>query len=302
MAMAAGFRQVISGERQEFRHEYVCHEPSGYYAFTLTIARIASDGAVHALIARENSREHKRADTSRGFGSAEARRVAPAAREGTPNRLLSALPDDEYERLFAGFEPVKLTYGEVLYEPGEPIRYVYFPNDCPVSLLTVVEGRSLEVGLIGPEGLVGSGLALGGTTSACRALVQGSGTAVRMKSRDFLQELQRSPALQLALLCSIDSLLIQVTQNAACNRFHVIVERLARWLLMTRERSPSPKFCLTQDFLSKMLGTRRESVTEAANVLKLRNLIDYSRGNITILDQRGLEAASCSCYRRVKVA
>ena len=302
-AMAAGFRQVMSGASPRFRREFVCRGRNGHCAFTLTIARITSDGDVHALVTRENIRTHKPTGTVRRIGSAKADRISTEARTATSNRLLNVLPDEEFQRLLVGFEPVNLAYGQVLYEPGDQIEFVYFPNDCPVSLLTVVEGhRSLEVGLVGREGIVGSRLALGGTTSSDRALVQGSGTAVRMKSAHFLRELRRSPGLQRVLLRFIDTLLIQVTANAACNRFHLVGERLARWLLMTRERSPSRKFYLTHDFLANMLGTRRESVTEAASTLKLLHLIDYNRGTITILDQPGLEAASCSCYQRVKVA
>ena len=224
------------------------------------------------------------------------------ARAGTPNRLLAALPAKEYERLLPGLEPVKLTYGEVLYEPGEQMRHVYFPSNCLVSLLTVVEGhRALEVGLVGREGMVGSRLALGITASSVRALVQGTGTAVRMKSARFLQEFRRSPTLQRVLFHFTDTLMLQVTQTAACNRFHVVEARLARWLLMTRERLPSGEFHLTHEFLADMLGVRRVGVTAAASALQRQKLIRYRRGIITILDQQGLEAAACSCYRHVQI-
>jgi CRP-like cAMP-binding protein len=179
---------------------------------------------------------------------------------------------------------------------------VYFPGDCLVSLLTVVEGhRALEVGLVGREGMVGSRLALGGTTASARALVQATGTAVRIKSACFLREFKRSPTLQRALWRFTDALMIQVTRTAACNRFHMVEERLARWLLMTRERLPSGNFYLTQEFLADMLGVRRVGVTTAASALQRRKLIRYRRGTITILDQQGLEAACCSCYRHVQI-
>jgi CRP-like cAMP-binding protein/PAS domain-containing protein len=301
-AVAAGVRQVLAGGRELFRCEYAGHSQGENCAFTLTIAGIAGDGAVHAVVTRENVSEHKRARAPRGSRRTTASRIAAAARAGAPNRLLAALPAREHERLLAGLEPVKLTYGEVLYEPGEQMRYVYFPTDCVVSLLTVVEGhRALEVGLVGREGMVGSRLALGISASSVRALVQGTGTAVRMKSARFLQEFRRSPALQRGLLRFIDTLMIQVTQTAACNRFHVLEARLARWLLMTRERSPSSEFHLTHEFLADMLGVRRVGVTSAASTLQRRKLIHYRRGTITILDQQGLEAASCSCYRQVQV-
>ncbi len=301
-AVAAGLRQVLSGGRELFRCEYVCDSSGGHCAFTLTIAGITGNGAVHAVVTRENVSERKRASASRGCGRTKASRIAAIAQADAPNRLLAALPAKEYERLLAGFEPVKLTYGEVLYEPGEQMRHVYFPSDCLVSLLTVVEGhRALEVGLVGREGMVGSRLALGITTASVRALVQGSGTAVRIKSAGFLREFHRSPALQRALLHFTDALMIQVTQTAACNRFHMVEARLARWLLMTRERLPSSEFHLTQEFLADMLGVRRAGVTAAASALQRRKLIRYRRGTIKILDQQGLEASSCSCYQHVKL-
>jgi CRP-like cAMP-binding protein len=182
------------------------------------------------------------------------------------------------------------------------MNQVYFPNDCLVSLLTLVEGhRALEVGLVGREGMIGARLALGATTSTVRALVQGTGTALRMKAERFLREFRRSPTLQRVLLKFTDSLMIQISQTAACNRFHIVEARLARWLLMTAERMRSAEFHLTHDFLADMLGVRREGVTLSASALQRRGLISYRRGNITVLDQAGLEAASCSCYRHLQV-
>ena len=232
----------------------------------------------------------------------KAGRIAAVARATTPNRLLAALPAQEYERLLDGLEPVRLTYGEVLDEPGEPMRYAYFPCDCLVSLLTVIEGRrALEVGLVGREGMVGSRLALGFTTASVRALVQGTGTALRIESAHFLRTFERSPALRRALLRFTDSLMLQVTQNAACNRFHLVEARLARWLLMTRERVSSHEFHLTHEFLADMLGVRRVGVTLAASALQRQQLIRYRRGAIKILDQHGLEASACSCYQQVRL-
>ena len=301
-AVAAGLRQVLAGGRDLFRCEYVCDSSGARCAFTLTIAGIAGNGGAHAVVTRENVSEGKRASASRGSRRTKASRIATIAQADAPNRLLAALPVKEYERLLAGFEPVNLTYGEVLYEPGEQMRYVYFPSDCLVSLLIVVEGhRALEVGLVGREGMVGSRLALGITTASVRALVQGTGTAVRIKSAAFLREFHRSPALQRALLHFTDTLMSQVTQTAACNRFHLVEARLARWLLMTRERLPSSEFHLTQEFLADMLGVRRAGVTAAASALQRRKLIRYRRGTITILDQQGLEASSCPCYQHLKV-
>jgi CRP-like cAMP-binding protein len=243
-----------------------------------------------------------RGDVPGGFRYTEASRIAAMAQAAAPNRLLAALPAKEYERLVAGFEHVELTCGQVLYESGEPMRHVYFPSDCVVSLLTVVEGhRALEVGLVGREGMVGSRLALGITTASARALVQGTGTAVRIESVCFLRELHRSPMLRRALLLFTDALMMQITRTAACNRFHRIEARLARWLLMTRERLLTSEFYLTQEFLADMLGVRRAGVTTAACALQRQQLIRYRRGTITILDREGLQAAACSCYQHVKV-
>jgi CRP-like cAMP-binding protein len=244
----------------------------------------------------------KRPNVSQGSERAKASRIAAVARAGTPNRLLAALPAKEYVRLLACLEVVKLSYGEVLYESGEQMRHVYFPSDCLVSLLTVVDGhRALEVGLVGREGMVGARLALGVAASSIRALVQGTGTALRIGAARFLREFRRSPGLQQAVFHFTDALMNQVAQTAACNRFHVVEARLARWLLMTRERLPSGEFHLTHEFLADMLGVRRVGVTSAAGALQRKKLIRYRRGTITILDQQGLEAASCSCYRRVRI-
>ena len=299
-AVAAGLRQVLASGLEVFRCDYVCHFPGGRCAFSLNIVGIAGDGPVHAVVTRDNVSE--RAGSSRSSGRTKASRIAVVMQAGTTNRLLATLLAKEYEQLLGGLEPVQLTYGEVLYEPGEPIRYVYFPSDCLVSLLTVVDGhRALEVGLVGREGMVGSSLAMGSTNSSVRALVQGTGKAMRMKSTRFLREFRRSPTLQRALFRFTDALMIQVTQTAACNRFHVVEERLARWLLMTRDRLLSSEFNLTHEFLADMLGVRRAGVTSAASALRRRKLIRYVRGIITILDQRSLEAAACSCYQRVQI-
>ena len=217
------------------------------------------------------------------------------------NSLLGALPHKERRRLIDGMEQVALTYGDVLYEPGEQIKHVYFPNDSIVSLLTLVDRhQALEVGLVGREGMVGIPLALGVNVSPVRALVQGTGTAMRMKAAPFLRQLGQNLALQRGLHRYTYSLMAQVTQTAACNRFHVIEARLARWLLMTHDRMQTNPFQLTQEFLSHMLGVRRVGVSKAARTLQRMKLISYSRGNITILDRKGLEAACCSCYEIVR--
>lgn len=217
------------------------------------------------------------------------------------NNLLATLPRKDYQRLLPALELVTLTFGQVLYEPRSLIRYVYFPNDSLVSLLTVADGKlALEVGMVGYEGMVGTQLALDIKISSVRTLVQGSGTAMRMTSAQFRKEFRQSPPLQRAMYHYVHVLMAQVTQTAACNRFHMVEARLARWLLMTRDRLRSNQFQLTQEFLSHMLGVRRVGVTAAAGNLQKRNLIKYSRGNIEILDYTGLKAVSCHCYRIVK--
>ena len=222
-------------------------------------------------------------------------------REPVANSVLAALPRLAYESLKSGLETVKLNFGEILYEPGQVMRHVYFPSDSLVSLLTLVDHRSaLEVGMVGREGMVGMALTLGNPVSPVRALVQGAGTALRMSTARFRKEFKRSPLLRRGLYTYLNALMAQITQTAACNRFHQVEGRLARWLLMTSDRVRSDEFELTQDFLSHMLGVRRVGVTEAASALQQRQLIEYRRGHISILDHAGLEAASCACYALVK--
>jgi CRP-like cAMP-binding protein len=224
-----------------------------------------------------------------------------AHRASVENSLLAAIPRKEYRRLLAGLQPVKLTFGEVLCEPGEPIRHVYFPGSSLVSLLTLADGRlALEVGLVGREGMVGIPLVLGHNASSGRALVQGTGTALRMASALFLKEFRLSLPLQQELYRYTHALMAQISQTAACNRFHVMEARLARRLLMTHDRVKSDQFRMTHVFLGHMLGVRRVGITKAAQALQIRNLISYNRGDITVLDRKGLEAAACQCYEVVR--
>lgn len=217
------------------------------------------------------------------------------------NRILASIPPKQYKRLQSQLEPVTLAFGQVLYEPQKTIDFVYFPLDSLISLLTAVDKRrTLEVGMVGNEGMAGMPFILGIGVSGVRALVQGAGGALRMASAPFLVEFNRNPALQDALYRYTYALMAQISQTAACNRFHEGEARLCRWLLMTRDRLGSDEFRLTHEFLAHMLGLRREGVTEAASALKERKLISYSRGKIRILDVRGLKASSCSCYQIVK--
>jgi CRP-like cAMP-binding protein len=217
------------------------------------------------------------------------------------NNLLAALPRKDFLHLLPSLEPVTLKFGEVLYESGQPIRHVYFPNDSLVSLLALVDDRlALEIGLVGSEGMVGIPLALGINITPVRALVQDGGTAMRMETVHFRREFPHCASLQRELHRYTHALMTEITQTAVCNRFHVVEARLARRLLMTRDRLHSDHFHITQEFLAHMLGVRRVGITKAAHALKIRKLIDYSRGNIMILNGRGLEAASCSCYEPLR--
>lgn len=217
------------------------------------------------------------------------------------NSLLAALPRKEYLQALQHLKPVELVFGETLYEPGGLIRHVYFPVDSLVSLLTLVEGHlALEVGLVGREGMLGVSLALGVNISPVRALVQGSGKALRMQAAQFLAQMKRGKTLKREIYRYTHALMAQVTQTAACNRFHVVEARLARWLLMTRDRVQSNKFHLTQEFLAHMLGVRRVGVTKAASALQKQGLISYSRGSIRVLDPARLEAAACPCYQIIR--
>jgi len=224
-----------------------------------------------------------------------------AAQARGSNRVLANIPTKEYRRLQANLEPVKLKFGQVLYEPGKPIQRVYFPVDCLISLLTAVDRRrTLEVGVVGNEGMAGMPFILGMGVSGVRAIVQGEGLALCMASGPFRIEFKRNVPLQEGLYRYTYALMAQISQTAACNRFHDAEQRLSRWLLMTHDRIGSDEFPLTHEFLAHMLGLRREGVTEAASELKRRKLITYSRGKIQILDLKRLKASSCSCYQIVK--
>jgi CRP-like cAMP-binding protein len=228
----------------------------------------------------------------------------PGAKQvSIPNHLLAALPRNDYQKLLPVLELVKLGFGEILYESHAKIRHVYFPNDCFVSMLTTVDaGRAAEVGLIGCEGMIGIPMALGVAVSPFRAVVQGGGTAMRMATVDFRRNFRDSAALQSQVFLFTHLLMIQIAQTAACNRFHVVTQRMARWMLMTRDRVNSNEFRITQEFLALMLGVRRVGVSVAMCGLRERKFIAYRRGNITILDHGGLVTAACECYKTVKDA
>ena len=221
--------------------------------------------------------------------------------DASVNRLLATLTTKEYKRLLPKLKTVSLVLGEVLYEPGDVIKDVYFPNDSIISLISELSETSLlEVGMVGNEGMAGLAVFMGVSFSPTRALVQGAGTAMKMSSAAVRTEANRLGSLHQLLHRYSHSLLTQVSQTSACNRFHLVDARLARWLLMTKDRLGADEFPLTQEFLASMLGVRREGVSKAAGVLQAGKLIRYSRGVITILNRAGLETKSCECYAIIK--
>jgi len=217
--------------------------------------------------------------------------------------LLASLPRKDRQRILLAGEPANLALAEVLGEPGERIRHVYFPTDSFISLVTPMEGHgSLEVGMVGDEGMLGISLILGVNISPLRCLVQGAGSALRMSTATFHRQLAGSKALEKTLKRYLYVLRSQLAQTAVCTRFHLVEARLARWLLMSQDRAHADAFPVTQEFLAYMLGVRRVGVTKAASALRKRKLIDYQRGKMAILDRAGLEGAACGCYAAVNNA
>jgi CRP-like cAMP-binding protein len=225
--------------------------------------------------------------------------VVPDLQLASPvvNRLIDGLPDEPRGRLLERCSPVRLVFGDVLCDAGAPAEHVYFPLTGFVSLVATVNGQPpLEMGMIGNEGMLGATLMLGVTTAPLRAVVQGSGSALRMTIAQFHRELSNGAELRRTLDSYLFVLYEQLAQTAACNSFHEVQARLARWLMMTHDRAHGARFRLTHLFLGEMLGVRRSAVTIAAGELQRRQLIQYTRGKVRVLSRRGLEAASCECY------
>ncbi len=213
------------------------------------------------------------------------------------NRLIELLPRADRVRLLAACEEVPLELSEVLCVPGRPTTHAWFPIDGFISLVTQIDGHpGQEVGMVGGEGMLGVQLALGVALTPLRALVQGPGTALRIRAGSLKRELAHSSALRRGLNRYLYVLMSQLAGSAACLRFHLIGPRLARWLLMSQDRSHASSFHVTHEFLAYMLGVRRVGITMAAGVLQRSGLIQYHRGELTVLDRQGLEAAACGCY------
>jgi CRP-like cAMP-binding protein len=225
-------------------------------------------------------------------------RLEPAV-AASANRLVAALPQRSQTALLADCERVELPFATVLFAEGERVQHVYFPTDSVISLVTTLaDGARLEVGIIGREGMLGPSILLGVDVSPQRAIVQGGGSALRTGAAAFRRRCELDSHLRNVMNRYVHVLMEQLAQTAACTRYHDVENRLARWLLMTRQRVGNDRFHLTHEFLAYMLGVRRAGVTHAARSLHVRGLIDYRRGAITVLDPPGLQKASCSCYVR----
>jgi CRP-like cAMP-binding protein len=221
--------------------------------------------------------------------------------EPNANRLLTALPAEDYQRLLPNLKPVTFSLGDVIYESQGQMDYVYFPTSSHVSLLYImIDGSTAEVGLVGNEGLVGIALFMGGDTTPNRAIVQGAGDALRMSAAAMQDEFKRGGAFQLALLRYTQSLITQISQTAVCNRLHTTEQRLCRWMLMTHDRTHRDELQMTHEFISNMLGLQREAVSITSQRLKDKGAISYKRGHIKILDRGILEECACECYQVVK--
>ncbi|OWY67511.1 Crp/Fnr family transcriptional regulator [cyanobacterium TDX16] len=217
------------------------------------------------------------------------------------NQLLAALPTEEYQRLLPYLEVVCLSHRQILHEINEPIKYVYFPTQALVSMVSLMEdGATIEVGIVGKDGAVGLPVCWGGNSATTQAIVQIPGSAIRIAADRFKAEFERHEAFYHLILLYTQALFTQVVQTAACNRRHTIEQRLARWLLSVEDRVDAEQLLLTQEFIAQMLGIRRSGVTVAATALQQAGMIRYSRGKIAIVDRQLLQSTACECYKVVK--
>ncbi|WP_372958199.1 Crp/Fnr family transcriptional regulator [Marinobacter sp.] len=217
------------------------------------------------------------------------------------NHLLAALPDTIKKRLFPHLKPVELKLGDVIYESGQPIDFVYFPTNCIISLLYVMlDGASAEISVVGNEGLVGVTVFMGGESTPSRAIVQSRGLAYRLPAQDLRTEFNNHAEVRVLMLRYTQALITQMSQTAVCNRHHTIDQQLCRWLLLSLDRLQDNRLTMTQELIANMLGVRREGVTEAAGKLQKLGIIEYHRGHITIIDRPRLETLCCECYAVVK--
>ena len=224
-----------------------------------------------------------------------------SAGEPRQNRLLAALPDAEWARWLPQLEPVEMPLGRVLYESGSKLSHVYFPTTSIVSLLYVMEdGASAEIAVVGHEGIVGVSLFMGGESTPSRAVVQSAGHGFRLHANLMMQDFNRAGPVLHLLLRYTQALITQMAQTAVCNRHHSLDQQLCRWLLLSLDRLHSNELVMTQELIANMLGVRREGVTEAAGHLQKAGLIQYRRGQITVLDRASLEQRACECYAVVK--
>jgi len=227
--------------------------------------------------------------------------MSDPVREPQQNHLLAALPAIERARIFPHLQLVEMPLGDVLYESGDVLRYVYFPTDSIVSLLYVLaDGASAEISVVGNEGFIGIALFMGGDTTPSRAIVQSAGYAYRLSGQELKAEFHRNGEVQLLLLRYTQALITQMAQTAVCNRHHSVDQQLCRWLLLSLDRLDSNELIMTQELIANMLGVRREGVTEAAGKLHKLGIIRYARGRITVLDRPRLEQRCCECYAVVK--
>lgn len=217
------------------------------------------------------------------------------------NHILAALPDIIREKLFSQLELIDFPLGRVIYEAGDDLEWVYFPTDSIISLLYVMEnGSTAEISVVGNDGIVGIAVFMGGVSTPSRAVVQSAGTAYRLSAKRLREEFNQHGSLMVLLLRYTQSLITQMAQTAVCNRHHTIDQQLCRFLLLSLDRLPTNQLRMTQELIANMLGVRREGVTDAAGKLQKHNIIEYSRGLITVLDRPKLEEICCECYAVVK--